>query len=103
MLETGNVMHAAEVGTILPTPFESARGYLGPRMLTRAWAFAASRTEIVETVILRIVAHAFAFIHALGLVTSGTRDHGGPHPQFHPALLLAIEEWLSEHGCDRSI
>jgi hypothetical protein len=25
-------------------------------------------------------------------------DHGGPHPQFHPALLPAIEKWLSKHG-----
>jgi hypothetical protein len=49
MLATQNVKYAAEVGITLPMPFEPAKDWLGRRMLTPAWAFAASRTEIVET------------------------------------------------------
>jgi hypothetical protein len=100
MLETGNVKYAAEVGTIFPTPFESARGYLGLRMLTRAWAFVASRIEIVETARDFEDGRARIRISYMRSTWSQvvTQDRGGPHSQFHRALLPAIEEWLSEHG-----
>ncbi len=26
------------------------------------------------------------------------KDHGGPHPLLHPAVLPAISDWLSSHG-----
>jgi hypothetical protein len=69
-------------------------------MLTPAWAFAASRTEIVETARDFEDRRARIRISYMRSTCSqvGTRDHGSPHFQFHPALLPAIEEWLSEHG-----
>jgi hypothetical protein len=100
MLATQNVKYAAEVGITLPMPFEPAKDWLGRRMLTPAWAFAASRTEIVETARDFEDGRARIRISYMRSTWSQvvTRDRGGPHSQFHRALLPAIEEWLSEHG-----
>jgi hypothetical protein len=80
MLETGNVKCAAGVGITLPTPFEPARGCLGLRMLTPAWAFVASRIDIVET------ARDFDRSHPCSLNRSSIAS-GITYSQQHPGTI----------------